>query len=233
MSRTILTLGFLLLIPLSAWCQVQEEDVKVLDEKYREDQFYFGVTYNLLRQMPSDMAQNGFSGGFHFGFIRDMPINKKRNLSVGIGLGYSANSVNQNLLISEDTQGDLQYNLLENGSFSKNKFSQHLIELPLEFRWRNSTPESYKFFRVYAGFKVGYVFASSSKFKSSDATDFKLRGLGDFNAFQYGFSLAVGYDKFNAYVYYALNSIFKNDAKLVNETLDISMVKIGLILYIL
>lgn len=233
MNRSVLIWSLIFLFPLIGWSQEQPKEEKVLDEKYREDQFYLGVTYNLLRQMPSDMAQNGFSGGFHFGFIRDMPINKKRNVSIGIGLGYSANSVNQNLLISENTEGNLQYNLLENGSFSKNKFSQHLIELPLELRWRSSTPESYKFFRIYTGFKVGYVFASSSKFKGSDATDFKLRGLEDFNTFQYGFSLAVGYDKFNAYVYYALNSIFKNDAKLVNDTLDISMVKIGLILYIL
>ena len=227
-----LIIVILLLLPGLSWSQDLEEETKPLDERYREDQFYFGVTYNLLRRMPADMAQNGFSGGFHFGFIRDMPINKKRTVSIGLGLGYSANSVNQNLLISEDSQDNLQYNILENGSFSKNKFSQHLIELPLEIRWRNSNPESYKFFRIYTGFKVGYVFASSSKFRG-DESNFKLRGIEDFNAFQYGFTLSVGYDKFNAHVYYALNSIFKNEAKLSNDTLDISMIKIGLMLYIL
>jgi hypothetical protein len=31
------------------------------------------------------------------------------------------------------------------------KFTQLLVEVPLEFRWRSSTFESYKFWRIYGG----------------------------------------------------------------------------------
>ena len=132
----------------------QEAPLKVLDSLYREDQFYAGVTYNLLSNKPTELNQNGFSSGFHFGFIRDMPINKKQNIAIGIGLGYSANSYNQNLKISKEATGGFVYEIIEdNTSFTKNKFSQHLIEVPIQFRWRTSTDTEYKFWRIYTGFK--------------------------------------------------------------------------------
>ena len=49
-------------------------DTISVDDKYREDQFYVAITYNLLGNKPNDVSQNGFSSGFHIGFIRDMPI---------------------------------------------------------------------------------------------------------------------------------------------------------------
>jgi hypothetical protein len=208
------------------------QEMEFSDTKYREDQFYFGVTYNLLKEMPADMAQYGFSSGFHLGFIRDLPINDLRNVALGIGIGLSSNAVNHNLKISEVEQGTLNYSLVENGSFTVNKFSQFLIEVPFEFRWRTSTPETYKFWRVYSGFKLGYVLSSSVKFKG-DPNNYKLKNPDDFNSFQYGITLSAGYDKFNVHFYYALNSIFKDNANIDSKKLNISLIKIGLMLYIL
>ncbi|MBN4084975.1 PorT family protein [Flavobacteriaceae bacterium AH-315-B10] len=210
----------------------QTEITKETDALYREDQFYFGITYNLLSNMPKDMSQNGFSSGFHLGFIRDMPINKSRTLAFGLGLGYSANSYNQNLLISKNQQGVFNYEILENGTFNKNKFSIHLVEIPLEFRWRTSTADSYKFWRVYTGFKLGYVFATTSKYNSS-LQNIKLKNIDNFNRIQYGLTLSFGYNTWNAYLYYALNPIFKNEVKIDGKSININAIKIGLIFYIL
>ena len=69
--------------------------------KYREDQFYVSATYNLLGNKPEDVSQRGFSTGFHLGFIRDIPINERRNIALGVGIGLSSNSYNQNILISD------------------------------------------------------------------------------------------------------------------------------------
>jgi hypothetical protein len=210
----------------------QAEIIKESDKLYREDQFYFGITYNLLGNMPQEMSQNGFSSGFHLGFIRDMPINKSRTLAFGLGLGYSANSYNQNLLISKNQSGSLNYSFLESASFIKNKFSTHLIEIPFEFRWRASTETSYKFWRIYSGFKLGYVLASTSKFKGSGQS-IKQKNISHLEKFQYGLTVSIGYNTWNAYLYYALNPIFKNEANLDGESLDIIAIKIGLIFYIL
>jgi len=202
------------------------------DSLYREDQFYFAITYNLLGNMPSGMSQNGFSSGFHLGFIRDMPINANRNIAIGIGLGFSGNSYNQNLLISKDSQGTDNFEIIENSRFNKNKFSHHLIEIPIEFRWRTSTADSYKFWRIYSGIKMGYIFSSKSKFNGSPQ-NIELKNIDSFEKLQYGLTLSVGYNTWNVYVYYALNPIFKKDALLDGATIDIKAIKIGLIFYIL
>lgn len=206
----------------------------IVDKNYREDQFYASITYNLLGKKISGVSQSGFSSGFHIGFIRDMPINTKRNIAIGIGLGLSTNSFNQNLLISEDN-GVLNYAILDDDvSFSKNKFTTYLIEMPFEFRWRTSTATDYDFWRIYTGLKVGYIVYNSSKFKGLP-DDIKLSNIDDFNKLQYGLTLSAGYSNVNFYFYYALNSIFDTNAKLNenNETIDMNAVKIGLIFYIL
>lgn len=211
----------------------QENINKSIDSLYREDQFYIGVTYNLLGNRPENVSQTGFSSGLHFGFIRDMPINKARNISIGLGLGYSTNSFNQNLFISKDEVGTITYSILNDSeTYSKNKFSTHLVELPFEFRWRTSTPESYNFWRIYTGFKIGYAFRQTTKFKG-DLGNIKQTNISDFNEIQYGFTLSAGYNTWNVYLYYPFNSIFTNEAKLNGSNLDINVIKIGLMFYIL
>lgn len=211
----------------------QENLIESIDSLYREDQFYIGVTYNSLGNQPENLSQTGFSSGLHLGFIRDMPINRSRNISIGLGLGYSTNSFNQNLFINKDEIGTITYSILDDSdTYSKNKFSTHLIELPFEFRWRTSTPESYSFWRIYTGFKVGYMLGHTVKYKG-DLGNIKQTNIDDFNKLQYGFTLSAGYSTWNVYLYYPLNSIFSDDAKLNESNLDINIIKVGLMFYIL
>ncbi|WP_298904343.1 porin family protein [uncultured Psychroserpens sp.] len=207
----------------------------IVDKKYREDQFYISVTYNLLGKKLDGVSQNGFSSGFHFGFIRDMPINVKRNKAIGLGLGLSTNSYNQTLLIAENN-GSFNYSILDDDetSFSKNKFTTYLIEVPLEFRWRTSTPTNYDFWRIYAGIKFGYVVYSSSKF-NGEPNDIQLTNIDDFNRIQYGLTLSAGYSNVSFHLYYLLNPIFDSNAKLstTGQSIEMNAIKIGLIFYIL
>jgi len=211
----------------------QESFTKDIDSLYREDQFYIGVTYNLLENKPIDLSQSGFSFGFHMGFIRDMPINKNRNMAIGLGLGYSTNSFIQNLLIREDDLGMVSYSILDDTStYSKNKFSTHLIEIPLEFRWRTSTATDYNFWRIYTGFKVGYLISSKTKY-TGDLGTLNFSDIDTFNKFQYGLTLSAGYSTWNFYVFYTLNPIFTNDVRLNGSDLNMNTVNMGLIFYIL
>lgn len=211
----------------------QEEVIKEIDSLYKEDQFYAGITYNLLGKRADDINQSGFSLGFHLGFIKDMPINKNRNVAIGIGLGYSANSYNQDLFINQDDIGNFTYTVLEDSeTYSKNKFSTHLIEIPLEFRWRTSTPKVYNFWRIYTGVKFGYTLINSSKYEG-DLGRIKYTSNNDFNRFQYGLTLSAGYNTWNIHVYYGLNPIFSEDVEIDGRHLDFNAVKIGLMFYIL
>ena len=87
MKKIFITLAFL--TSFGAIAQANSDD---LDALYREDQFYFGFTYNTLTNTPEDFSQTGFSPGFKVGFIRDFPINTKRTFALGLGLGYAFNT---------------------------------------------------------------------------------------------------------------------------------------------
>lgn len=224
---------FLLFLFSIQFCLSQDSLSVDVDDRYREDQFYASITYNLLSDNPSNISSTDFSTGLHFGFIRDMPINKKRNWSVGLGFGISSNSYNQNLYITEDSNGvaftDSDVNF---GNVSKNKFSTYLIDVPFELRWRTSNATDYKFWRIYAGFKFSYLVFSSSRLES-ELQDIKLSNIDAFNRLQYGLSLSAGYGTWNFQIYYGLNPIF-DDASLLNgQSIDSKAVRIGIMFYIL
>ena len=231
MKYLLLPLVLLFIAPLVVAQDIADNN-KVVDSLYREDQFYFGVTYNLFNKKPDGVSQNGFSSGFHFGVLRDMPINKNRNKAVGIGLGLSINSYNQNLLITEQANKEITFSVLYDNAtvYSKNKFYTYILEVPLQYRWRTSTSTEYSFWRIYTGFKVGYVFANATKYLGKPE-DVQLKTTDVFTKIQYGLTLSAGYNTWNFYIYYGLNPLFKN-AKIAGETIDLTTIKAGLIFYI-
>ncbi len=205
---------------------------KKIDSLYREDQFYFGVTYNVLQNKPKDVSQDGFSTGIHVGFLRDMPINKSRTFAFAAGLGLAYQAYNQNLLISK-TEDTFTYSAIDRDiSFKKNQFSFINVDLPIEVRWRTSTPESHKFFRLYSGFKLSYMIFNDSRFIANSG-DIKINNNKQFNAFQYGVYLATGYNTWNFYAYYGFNTIFKPEAQFDGRAMELSTLNLGLQFYIL
>ncbi|AUC75147.1 porin family protein [Olleya sp. Bg11-27] len=212
--------------------QKDMDNKRVVDSLYREDQFYLGITYNLLSKKPSGVSQNEFSSGLHFGVIRDIPINKDRNKAIGVGLGLSFNAYNQNLLISEDNNVTT-FSVLNSDDveYSKNKFYTYIVEMPIQFRWRTSSASEYSFWRIYTGFKAGYVFSNGTKFLGNPS-DVKLTNSDAFNKLQYGLTFSAGYNTWNFYLYYGLNDMFEN-AEISGEGLDMSAIKVGLMFYIL
>lgn len=205
----------------------------VIDSSYREDQIYVGLTFHLMTELPGDIAQKAFSGGFHFGFIRDFPLNERRNIALGTGLGWSINTYGQELFIGQDENGGTIFRDLNalDIDYDVNRFSTQLIEAPIEFRWRTSTPESYKFWRIYAGVKLGYAYFFKSNFRQ-DGNQVVQNDVPEFQRFRLGSTLTFGYNTFNFHIYYSLNPFFK-DAILNQSEIEMSTLKLGLMFYIL
>jgi hypothetical protein len=202
-----------------------------IDSLYREDQFYFGFTYNTLQRKPAGLSQSKFSTGFSTGFLRDMPINKNRTIAIASGIGFSYNNYNQNLAITQLNQTPVYTIIDSKETYNKNRFTQFLVEVPIEFRWRTSTYESYKFWRIYGGLKLGYLLYDRSIYKDGQGK-IVVTGNKDFNKFQYGAYISSGYNTFNVYAYYGLNSLFKS-AKTDNGSIKMNSMNIGVIFYIL
>jgi hypothetical protein len=198
---------------------------------YFEDQFYIGITYNFIRNQPENLAQRNLSYGLNAGFIKDIPINRTGTKALGVGLGLGLNTYYSNL-IARESSTEFRYRL-DNASFDirRSKLETHLLEVPIEFRWRNSTASEYRFWRIYTGLKFGYVLGARSKFV---AAEFKESFFNtDVVDLQYGLTLNVGYNTFNVHIYYGLNDLFGDEVLLNEAPLGFRPLHVGLIFYIL
>lgn len=200
-----------------------QNDSTFVDNKYLEDQIFFNLTYIRLMNTPEQISQNGFSFGLGLGVIKDLPINKRRNVGFGIGLAYEFNTYYYSIAENENLPPEI------NEKLKNNKITMNNVEIPVEFRIRASTSEKYKFWRVYTGVKFSYAFATYSSIKNRIPLE---NEIIEINKFQYGVTLSAGYNKWNLHVYYGLNDLF-NETIANSYKINIHDLRIGLIFYIL
>ena len=214
--RKIAVLFFL----FSGFLQAQNDSTFV-DDKYLEDQIYFNLTYIHMLNLPDRISQSGFSFGLG-GFIKDFPLNERRNIGLGAGLGYGLNNYYFNVKLEEAVPN-------EDSNPVNNKIIMHTVELPIELRFRGSTASKYKFWRFYPGIKIAYAFAKNTSFGKS--ADFDVKDVIEVNDFLYGLTFSAGYNKWNLHLYYGLNDLF-NETQKNDYNINISDLRVGLIFYI-
>ena len=232
-SILVFQLFFMNCIPLLGQENQKSEIISEtkIDSLYREDQFFIGLTYNLLNKTPVGFSNDKFAAGLTAGFLRDMPINARRNLAIAPGLGLTFNNYNQNIGILT-SNGIPSYSLLSDPTqYSNNKFSQLLVDVPIELRWRGSTFDNHTFFRIHAGVKLSYLLFDRSVFRSNSG-DVIRNNNPNFNKIQYGLFAAAGYGSANLYIQYSLNPLFKS-AQIAGNPINVRSLNIGLIFYIL
>ena len=219
-----LTILFLLFLSISTYAQ---KDSLQVGDPYWEDQLYINISYNVLYDQPTEVNKSGFSFGFSGGYIKDIPLTKSGKLAIGVGLGYGFDSFSHKLKVVEGSPNDFQVgNNVTNG-----KLKTHNIEMPLQFRWRSSTANTYSFWRFYTGIKLSYNF--NSNFSYVDVGEMiSLSNIPEYNKFQTGLILSAGYGTFNFHVYYGLTPILKN-ATLNGNKINTNIVRFGLSFYFL
>ncbi len=212
-------------------CAQQVATESTHDDKYLEDQFYTGFAYNFLLDKPDGVVQQSLSYNFQIGFIKDMPLNQRRNFGLGLGVGYATNSYYTNIVTTAD-EGRVTYRFsLDTETVNRSKLETHAIEFPLEFRWRTSNPIDYKFWRVYTGFKAEYLFSRRAKIVLEDENiTFSNPNI---EQWQFGWMLNFGYNTWNLHFYWALSDLLDQNARFEENALDIRPIRIGVIFYIL
>jgi hypothetical protein len=226
---------FVLLFGIISFQSFAQDTIRPIsvDSLYREDQFYIGVTYNLPLNLPSGVTTRGLSGGIQFGYVRDMPINKKRNLAIAIGAGLAIDQFGQNLFIGETENEETIFRVLDDDvDYDRNRFNMAVIEVPLEFRWRTSTPSSYKFWRIYTGVRVGYAYYYKATFKQTN-NNVNQTKISEFDPVRLSATLSFGYNTFNFFASYSINPFFKDAVTVEGENVDFRTLKVGLMFYIL
>lgn len=207
---------------------VQKDTLKSLDYNYREDQFYVGITHTMLQSKPSKFSPRGFSLGLQLGFLRDFPINAKRTWAIAPGVGYSYFGLRNNLAYTPE---ELQnYQILE--TYKNNIQHLHYLDIPVEIRWRTSTPESHKFWRIYLGFKASYLLANKVKVNSDQAGYYATKNNKGFSKWHYSVYLSAGFNTWNIYLNYGLNTLYSSDL-FDGDSERLRFFNAGLIFYIL
>lgn len=218
--RLLVSLFFLFFVTIGF---SQSGTKPVVDSLFREDQFYVSISYNFLQNKPDNFSQYSFSTGLSAGFLRDFPISDNRHWAIAPGIGYSFNDLKQNIdfsSISNSTDTEIV----------KSRIILHYVDFPLELRWRNATPDSHKFWRIYGGFMASYLI--NGKFKYEGSLGSGTENINDLlNKFQYATYLTFGFNTWNAYIHYGLNPFFDKN-KTTTEN-NVTTLKIGLIFYIL
>ena len=189
---------------------------------YREDQFYFSIYYNSIKNRVDKLKENKFSSSVNFGFIRDFPLNKSGKFSLGLGAGFGINSLNNNLRLDENI---LSFNANTQNT-QKNKYNYTEIQFPLEIRLRNSTIDKYRFWRLYAGLKYSRIL--SSKFKFQNPSQNYVQKTTPINQDQLGVTLNVGFNTWNLGIYKSVRPFFSDP-----DYPDFKLFKLGLVFYIL
>lgn len=203
-----------------------------LDSIYREDQFYMTISYNLLSRTPNGVSVSKFSPGFKVGFLRDLPLNQRRNVAIAPGVGLSYTNYNNNLFIFK-VDGNPVYSTNSIArSYKRNKMEQVFIDVPIEFRWRTSTADSHRFWRIYSGLQFSYLVHSKSLY-TDEVSSITVSNNPDLNNFAAGVYLTAGYNTWNFYGYYGLTSIFSSGAEVNDERVGMNALHFGLMFYIL
>lgn len=201
-----------------------QKDSLQLGDHYSEDQLYMSISYAQLYDQPANSSRKGFSYSFSAGIMKDIILNKRGNFSFAIGAGYGFDAFNHGFQLSE-TNGQVLIDIspLE----TANNLRIHNVEIPFEIRWRTSTANKYKFWRVYTGVKVTYNFANEFKYTPTASS---FQNVARFNKWQYGATVSAGYDDFNIQVYYGFSPILKDDGASIIST---KILRLGFVFYFL
>jgi len=209
---------------------LMSQDKKDIYAKYYEDQFYVGLQYNTLIFKSDATKNNGVPFSFQFGFIKDVPFNKQRNLALGIGVGYGYETLRPSVSIT-DNNGFFEFKA--NKNLSNYKYTSHNLEVPLEFRWRTSTSTNSSFWRIYTGTSLVYSFSNKAEL-DSNTTPISFRNIDELQKVNYSLYTSLGYGSLNFHIKYYLKPIFKDSVRTLDaQKLGFHQLKIGVMFYIL
>lgn len=206
-----------------------QKDSLAIGDRYSDDQLYFSISYSQFNEQPSNITKSNFSYSLSGGFIKDIILNKPGTISIAAGVGYGFDFFNHQLQVDEINDATV---FSSNSSSSENVYKAHNLEFPLELRWRTSTAQKYKFWRIYTGVKFMYNLNNKFQYIDNASTQFKYNNVGAYNKFQYGLTLSVGQSRYNANVFYGLSPVFKN-AFISGDPINTKILKFGLIFYLL
>ena len=194
---------------------------------FREDQIYISIAYPYFSDAPNKLIQNKLSYNFSLGFIRDMPINKKRTLALGVGLGWDIATVFNNMQFAVQDNSITASSI--QGAYQKNTLSMQTLAIPFEMRWRNANETNHAFWRIHTGLSLHIPLRFRANYTSIGGTQTNIN-LPYHNTLL-RWNAHFGFNTWNISIAHDLQPWAISVTP--NRSFDIRFTKIGLIFYIL
>ena len=215
--------------------ETNKEEKEKMDEKGR---FMIGMGNDLWMDAPGNVDIRNYNPSFVFSLMFDHPFGTSP-LSFSAGLGLQSNNLYSDaFLVENENNYKTKFSSIPDTlNYSKNKISTTYLELPIEFRLRMLKDND---LTLAAGFKVGYLINSHTKYKgdnyldtrpSNNKTKIKEHNIPDMVKLRYTATARLGYKKFSLFAHYNLTPLFNKD-ELVDssgDTQDMYLITAGLI----
>ncbi len=185
-------------------------------EKERFDRIAIDIKTDQWLETPPGISTKPYSIGVSAYLYKDIPLTKKSNFGIALGIGLSSDNIHHNGTFSTSTNnGESFTKLVPIGNSYKtkiNKLTLTYVEIPFEIRFRTmnkSLEERRKFnFRFYPGFKAGYMMGNHTKLVTDD-TKIKVYRTPNTLFYRYGPTLRIGFNKISFIAFYSLTGIFE------------------------
>src|SRR5450755_1957357 len=133
------------------------------------DHFMIEFSYDNWVGKTDSMNTSGFSRGFAFYFMYDLPFKSEPHFSVGAGIGIDASNIffhNTEVLVAAPGNQTLAFPSTANTDhFKKYKLVLTNLEVPLELRYAFHPENTNKSWKIALGFKAGVLLSAYNKGK--------------------------------------------------------------------
>jgi hypothetical protein len=183
------------------------------------DRIIVDFTWTQWMEQVQGVDQGLYSFGISAIWMKDIPLGKRSNIALGLGLGFDSHNFHHNgeFEFTTNPDGSTFTSLVSrNGAvdLKTNKYALNYVDVPFELRLRTmnkTTEERMKFnFRFYLGFKAGILVNDHLKI-SDNVSKRKIFNLPNTLPYRYGPTLRIGFNKISFVGFYSLTSVFKEN----------------------
>jgi hypothetical protein len=199
MKRILFILFLIFSFNLSAQEEVEEKGLK--KPEFR-DWIFIDITKDGWLNNPTGIRTKLWSPGTTISVYRDLKFGNGF-FGFAFGLGISSHNVHHNGLFEHGNKTEITP---RTDNYQLNKLTATYLEAPFELRFRTG---SEKPFRIYPGFKFGYLVGMHSKWVD-ETGKWKFYSFDNADPIRFGPTFRMGYGVFGLYGFYGLNSIFRS-----------------------
>lgn len=176
-----------------------------------QDRLVIDISHELWLEQPKGIEQKIYSFGLSFGRMFEKPFSRSFSLAIGPSLRSSHHYSNAQFGKSwlSGTEKDTVIAFDKQAEYRINKLVLNYVDLNAEMRLKFGKHHNFK---VYLGFRGGYLFNSHTKYVS-DQSKYKVYRIDGATKLSYGPSIRIGIGGFCLFGHYLLQPVYDNQNK--------------------